>query len=138
MLETQLTVVRRRLEVELFPGSHPHLEALERQLSEYFSGGRQEFDLPLYLSGTPFQEKVWNGLRAIPYGTTRSYQEQAELLGNPLAVRAVARANGENRMAIVIPCHRVIGKDGGLVGYGGGLWRKQFLLNLERTRRPAA
>jgi O-6-methylguanine DNA methyltransferase len=83
------------------------------------------------MAGTPFQIKVWKILQTIPYGTTRSYAEQAKLLGIINAVRAVARANGDNKIAIIIPCHRVIGSDGKLVGYGGGLWRKKYLLNLE-------
>lgn len=90
-----------------------------------------EFNLPLILKGTAFQQKIWNQLQKIPFGKTKSYQEQAIVLGNPTAVRAVARANGDNRISIIIPCHRVIGKNGELVGYGGGIWRKQFLLNHE-------
>jgi len=132
MLETQLARLRRFLAAEILPGSNEHFAALDAQLAEYFAGSRRTFDVPLVLAGTPFQERVWEGLRTIPYGTTRSYQEQAERLGSPSAVRAVARANGDNRISILIPCHRVIGKDGKLVGYGGGLWRKQFLLDLER------
>jgi AraC family transcriptional regulator of adaptative response/methylated-DNA-[protein]-cysteine methyltransferase len=132
MIETQLARLRQRLSAEILSGSSPHFAPLNAQLAEYFSGTRRAFDLPLVLAGTPFQEKVWEGLRTIPYGTTRSYQEQAQRLGIPEAVRAVARANGDNRIAILVPCHRVIGKDGKLVGYGGGLWRKQHLLDLER------
>jgi AraC family transcriptional regulator of adaptative response/methylated-DNA-[protein]-cysteine methyltransferase len=86
----------------------------------------------LVLDGTEFQKKVWQELQKIPFSVTRSYLEQAIALGNPKAIRAVARAHGDNRIAIIIPCHRVIGKDGQLVGYGGGMWRKQFLLNLEK------
>jgi AraC family transcriptional regulator of adaptative response/methylated-DNA-[protein]-cysteine methyltransferase len=104
---------------------------LNAQLEEYFSGDRKEFDLPLVLPGTPFQQKVWAGLQAIPYGSTRSYKGQAEVIGHPNAVRAVAKANGDNRVAILIPCHRVTGANGELVGYGGGVWRKQYLLKLE-------
>jgi AraC family transcriptional regulator of adaptative response/methylated-DNA-[protein]-cysteine methyltransferase len=119
------------LNAKVVPGSHPHLEALNDQLDEYFSGKRKEFDLSLVLPGTPFQKKVWMGLQAIPYGATRSYKEQAEVIGSPRAVRAVARANGENRIVVLIPCHRVIGANGELVGYGGGVSRKQYLLELE-------
>jgi AraC family transcriptional regulator of adaptative response/methylated-DNA-[protein]-cysteine methyltransferase len=104
---------------------------LNEQLDEYFSGKRKEFDLPLVFPGTPFQQKVWAGLQTILYGSTRSYTEQAEAIGSPNAVRAVAKANGDNRIAILIPCHRVIGASGELVGYGGGLSRKQYLLKLE-------
>ena len=91
------------------------------------------FDLPLLLDGTEFQQIVWKELQKIPYGSTRSYEQQAIAIKNPKAIRAVARANGDNRIAIIVPCHRVIGKDGKLVGYGGGIWRKQFLLNLEKN-----
>ena len=101
------------------------------QLIEYFNGRRKEFDLPLLTAGTPFQERVWESLRTIPCGGTRSYQQQAEAIGQPEAVRTVARANGDNRIAILVPCHRVVGKNGRLTGYGGGLWRKRYLLELE-------
>jgi len=131
MLETQLKRLHKLLNAECVPGFSQHFERLNSQLEEYFSGKRKEFDLPLVLAGTPFQQKVWKGLQTIPYGATRSYKEQAEIIGLPDAVRAVAKANGDNRIAIVIPCHRVIGANGKLVGYGGGLWRKQYLLNLE-------
>jgi len=131
MLETQISRLKRRLRAEFVPGSNRHFKALHQQLQEYFAGKRKEFSLPLVMQGTPFQQDVWKALQAIPYGETRSYQEQAGLLGKPRAVRAVAQANGDNRISIIIPCHRVIGKDGKLVGYGGGLWRKRFLLDLE-------
>jgi len=102
MLETQIVRLKRRLNGELVPGSSPHFKLLNTQIEEYFAGIRKEFDLPLVLPGTLFQQKVWDILRTIPYGTTRSYQEQAKLAGNPQAVRAVARANGDNRIAIII------------------------------------
>jgi AraC family transcriptional regulator of adaptative response/methylated-DNA-[protein]-cysteine methyltransferase len=133
MLETELKQVSKLLDAECVPGDCKHLDALNRQLEEYFAGKRKEFDLPLVLAGTPFQQKVWAGLQTIPYGTTRSYKQQAEALGVPSAVRAVANANGDNHIAVVIPCHRVIGSDGKLTGYGGGLWRKQHLLDLETS-----
>lgn len=104
------------------------------QLDQYFAGERSDFDLPVALRGTPFQMRVWEALREIPYGETRSYQEIARRVDSPRAVRAVGGANGRNPVAIVIPCHRVIGADGSLTGYGGGLWRKEFLMNLERSR----
>jgi AraC family transcriptional regulator of adaptative response/methylated-DNA-[protein]-cysteine methyltransferase len=132
MIETQIKRLKKRLNAEFIPGPNKHFNELDRQLREYFDGKRKEFELPLILDGTDFQQKVWKELTRIPYGSTRSYNDQATALKNPKAVRAVARANGENRIAIIIPCHRVIGKDGKLVGYGGGIWRKQFLLNLER------
>jgi methylated-DNA-[protein]-cysteine S-methyltransferase len=102
------------------------------QLQEYFAGKRTQFDLPIGFSGTAFQKLAWRALLTIPYGETRSYAEQAQLIGNPKAVRAVGRANGLNSIGIVVPCHRVIGKSGKLTGYAGGLDKKQFLLNLER------
>lgn len=132
MLESQLATLRKRLKRALVPGSHPHLDRLREQLAEYFDRRRRDFDLPLHAPGTPFEESVWRALLAIPYGEVRSYSGIAEAVGSPKAVRAVGRANGMNRIAIVIPCHRVIGKDGSPVGYGGGLWRKQRLLDLER------
>jgi AraC family transcriptional regulator of adaptative response/methylated-DNA-[protein]-cysteine methyltransferase len=104
---------------------------LDNQLNEYFEGTRKKFDLLLETPGSKFQQSVWRQLQSIPYATTRSYKEQAEAIGNPAAVRAVANANGMNRIAIVIPCHRVIGSDGKLTGYGGGLWRKKYLLDFE-------
>jgi len=112
-------------------GSHLLLEALEHQLAEYWSGRLRTFSVPLDLQGSPFQQKVWQSLMTIPWGKTRTYQEQARLLGDPNAIRAVATANGRNPVAIVVPCHRVIGTDGSLTGYAGGLERKQFLLELE-------
>jgi AraC family transcriptional regulator of adaptative response/methylated-DNA-[protein]-cysteine methyltransferase len=137
MLETQLSRLRSLLHADLFPGDGPHLATLEGQLAEYFDGTRRAFDLPLVVPGTPFQQTVWAELQAIPYGETRSYQGVAESVGQTSAVRAVARANGDNRIAILIPCHRVIGKNGRLTGYGGGLWRKRFLLDLERKYAKA-
>jgi AraC family transcriptional regulator of adaptative response/methylated-DNA-[protein]-cysteine methyltransferase len=109
-----------------------HLNSLEKQLAEYFKGKRRDFDIPLDLVGTEFQKKVWLSLLQVPYGHTISYAEQAKLIGRPAAVRAVANANGQNRVAIILPCHRVIGSDGTLTGYGGGLWRKEKLLELEK------
>jgi methylated-DNA-[protein]-cysteine S-methyltransferase len=102
-----------------------------RQLSEYFEGSRQEFDLPLQLSGTEFQRQVWTELTVVPFGQTVSYGDLARSIGKPSAVRAVGAANGQNPVSIVVPCHRVIGSDGGLTGYGGGLERKQWLLKHE-------
>ncbi len=106
-------------------------DQLKNELEEYFSGSRQTFDVPLDFEGTDFQEQAWNALIAIPYGETRSYQDQANTINKPKAVRAVAGANHRNKISILIPCHRVIGKNGSLTGYGGELWRKEFLLKLE-------
>jgi len=135
MLETQLKRLNTLLHAECVPGTDRYLDELSVQLKEYFAGIRTAFDLPLVLPGTPFQKAVWEGLQKIPYGKTRSYEEQAKFLGRPDAIRAVARANGDNRISIIIPCHRVIGKNGKLVGYGGGLWRKQYLLDHESKHR---
>ena len=114
------------------PG-HPVLRKAVRQLGEYFAGKRKTFDLPLAPEGTPFQRDVWKALRAIPYGKTQSYGDIARRIGRPKAVRAVGAANGANPISIVVPCHRVIGADGSLTGYGGGLPRKKKLLTLEHV-----
>ena len=131
MLPTQLQRVRKRFAAEIASGASPIFDRLQTQLDQYFAGQRQSFDLPLQLPGTPFQELVWRELGNIAYGHTRSYQQMAQALGKPEAVRAVGKANGDNRMAIIVPCHRVVGADGKLVGYGGKLWRKRYLLELE-------
>jgi AraC family transcriptional regulator, regulatory protein of adaptative response / methylated-DNA-[protein]-cysteine methyltransferase len=131
MLEAQAGALRSHLALPAVPASHPHLERLKTELGEYFGGARRVFDLPLHEPGTLFQERVWAALREIPCGETRSYSELARALGDPAAVRAVAQANGRNRIAILVPCHRVIGADGGLGGYGGGVWRKKRLLEIE-------
>jgi len=116
-----------------FPESvTPILERACQQLDEYFSGSRKEFDIPLSMVGTPFQHSVWQELLTIPYAQTTSYQQIAKAIGRPKAVRAVGAANGRNPIAIIVPCHRVIGADGSLTGYGGGLWRKEWLLAHER------
>jgi len=115
-------------------GVPPILGECCRQLEEYFSGKRRRFDLALDLQGTEFEKKVWRQLLRIPYGQTASYQETAQAIGRPKAVRAVGAANGKNLVAIIVPCHRVIGRDGRLVGYGGGLWRKKWLLDHESRR----
>lgn len=132
MLETGLKVLARRMNATIVQGSNEHFEPLQKELERYFAGTLKEFSVPLHFPGTPFQQSVWKELQRIPYGTTRSYKEQAIGLGQPSAVRAVANANGTNRIALIIPCHRVIGDDGQLTGYGGGLWRKQWLLDHEK------
>lgn len=106
--------------------------AAREQLAAYFAGERTDFDLPVAATGTPFQHEVWHALTEIPYGTTWSYGDLAQRIGKPAAVRAVGLANGRNPVSIVVPCHRVVGADGSLTGYGGGLDRKRFLLDLER------
>jgi AraC family transcriptional regulator of adaptative response/methylated-DNA-[protein]-cysteine methyltransferase len=120
------------LETTVKEGRNKHLRLLKKQLKEYFTGKRKEFSIPLISPGTEFQVEAWKELQKIPYGETRSYNDQAEALKNSGAVRAVAHANGMNRIAIIIPCHRVIGSDKRLVGYGGGLKRKQWLLDHEK------
>ncbi|HET9497467.1 MAG TPA: methylated-DNA--[protein]-cysteine S-methyltransferase [Candidatus Limnocylindria bacterium] len=128
---TALRNAARRLNAYPTIGRHPHLETLRAQLDEYFAGSRTTFDLPLAPRGTAFEESVWSWLRTIPSGQTRTYAEGATAVGRPQAVRAIGRANGANPLAIVVPCHRVIGSDGDLTGYGGGVWRKRALLELE-------
>jgi len=132
MLETQIERVKKLLNAQTAPGASPYFEHLESELQQYFDGKLTSFAVPVILPGSSFQQKVWAALSEIPYGATRSYKQQAESLGNPRAIRAVARANGDNRISLIIPCHRVIGEDGHLVGYGGGIWRKKYLLDLER------
>jgi AraC family transcriptional regulator of adaptative response/methylated-DNA-[protein]-cysteine methyltransferase len=132
MLEKQLTILGRRLKLAVVPGENEHLARLRREMDEYFTGRRRVFEVSLHTTGTPFQERVWHELERIPYGETRSYASIAGTLGCPGAVRAVGQANGMNRIAIVLPCHRVVNADGRLGGYGGGLWRKQRLLALEQ------
>ncbi len=131
MLETELKDLAKRLNSTIVQGENPHFPKLRQELAEYFGGSRKEFSIPLLTPGTDFQVQVWQELQNIKFGQTRSYKAQAVALGNAEAVRAVARANGMNRIAIVIPCHRVVGSDGQLTGYAGGLWRKQRLLELE-------
>ena len=111
----------------------PLIKDAFRQLSEYLIGERKEFDLPIRMRGTEFQKRVWRALLDIPYGETRSYKQIAEAIGNPKGVRAVGMANNRNQLLIVIPCHRVIGASGSLVGYGQGLEMKEFLLRLEKS-----
>src|SRR5262245_17857740 len=134
MLETQFDVLRRRLGCAIVPGENEHLKKLKRELADYFAGKLRQFTVPLVYPGTPFQKRVWDELLRIPYGQTRAYEEMAARIGHPGAQRAVGTANGCNRIAIVIPCHRVVNKDGKLGGYGGGLWRKQMLLDLEQGK----
>ena len=132
MLNTEYKVLERYLQTTVEEGENKHFQTLLNQLKEYFEGTRKEFSLPLVIPGTDFQQAVWKELMKIPFGTTRSYQEQSEALGKPESIRAVANANGMNRISIVIPCHRIIGSDGKLTGYGGGLKRKKWLLDHEK------
>ncbi len=134
-VHAHLTRLERRFSSATTPltGSLPIFNLLRQELDEYFTGQRLAFDLPLLYPGTSFQQSVWDALRAIPYGETRTYAEMAAQLNHPQAARAVGAANGRNPLSILIPCHRLIRKNGGLGGYGGGLWRKQRLLQLEQA-----
>lgn len=129
----QTQALRRWFDEPILPGTNAALEQMRAQLEEYFAGQRTRFDVKLALAGTPFQESVWKALLDIPYGETRSYEDIARAIGNPNAQRAVGKANGDNRLAILIPCHRVVEKGGALRGYAGGLWRKQRLLEIEQA-----
>lgn len=133
MLETEFIDLQKRLDSIIIPGRNPHIDLVIEELSAYFSGNFKNFQVPLHTPGTVFQNQVWRALRDIPFGETVSYQYLAKAIDNPKAVRAVGRANGMNRIAIIIPCHRVIGADGELTGYGGGLWRKEWLINHEKA-----
>jgi AraC family transcriptional regulator of adaptative response/methylated-DNA-[protein]-cysteine methyltransferase len=132
MLDAQFATLRKIFKQAIVPGENEHIKQLKRELGEYFRGTRKRFDVPLLYPGTDFQQSVWKELIKIPYGKTVSYEDVARRIGCPDAQRAVGHANGLNRIAIVIPCHRVVNKNGNLGGYGGGLWRKQKLLQLER------
>jgi AraC family transcriptional regulator of adaptative response/methylated-DNA-[protein]-cysteine methyltransferase len=132
MLEAQFVTLRKRFACAIVPGENEHIRRLKRELSEYFNGERKKFTVPLIYPGTEFQQKVWKQLLRIPCGKTVSYEDIARQIGSPRAHRAVGHANGLNRIAIVIPCHRVVNKSGELGGYGGGLWRKRKLLDLEQ------
>ncbi|WP_345786131.1 trifunctional transcriptional activator/DNA repair protein Ada/methylated-DNA--[protein]-cysteine S-methyltransferase [Rubellicoccus peritrichatus] len=131
-LEREVECLRKRLKVAIIPGRTKITDSIEKELTEYFAGALKAFTTPIAYTGSDFQKSVWEQLRKIPYGKTRSYAEQAKAIGNPSAVRAVARANGANQLAIIVPCHRVIGSDGKLTGYAGGLARKQWLLENEQ------
>jgi AraC family transcriptional regulator of adaptative response/methylated-DNA-[protein]-cysteine methyltransferase len=134
MLETQLHIVTSRFRARLEPGRTTVHDRIQSELDGYFGESGSAFSVPLVRPGTPFQERVWDALLTIPAGETASYAQIAARIGQPSAVRAVARANGMNRLALVVPCHRVIASDGTLAGYGGGIWRKAALLDRERRR----
>ncbi len=131
MLQTEIKALTKIFDATVIQSSNLHLDQLEKELSEYFDRSRKLFSVVLDTPGTVFQLKVWEELKMIPFGTTRSYKQQAIQIHHPTAMRAVARANGMNRVAIVIPCHRVIGENGHLTGYAGGIWRKKWLLDME-------
>jgi len=132
ILNTGYKILSKYLNSPVYEGENEHSELLRKELYEYFEGKRKMFSGNMVLAGTEFQQSVWRDLQNIPFGETRSYSKQAEAINRPGAVRAVANANGLNKIAIVIPCHRVIGEDGSLTGYRGKLWRKRWLLDHER------
>ncbi len=136
-LENEIAILRKKMNCAVIPGENVHLKQIDTELADYFSGRRLSFRVPIILHGTDFERQVWHALRKIGVGQCRSYGCIAESLGRPAAVRAVGRANGKNSLAIVVPCHRVIGSNGKLTGYGGGLWRKQWLLDHEKKYQPA-
>jgi AraC family transcriptional regulator of adaptative response/methylated-DNA-[protein]-cysteine methyltransferase len=134
-LEKEIERLRLRLKAAIIPGMTEPLRSIERELKNYFEGTLKKFKTPFFLLGSPFQQRVWNELLKIPYGTTRSYAAQAALMGEPKATRAVANANGANQLAIVIPCHRIVNSNGALGGYGGGMARKEWLLQHEAKHK---
>jgi AraC family transcriptional regulator of adaptative response/methylated-DNA-[protein]-cysteine methyltransferase len=138
MLETEFKDLMKRLDAVILPGKNQYLDQVQQELQEYFDGKRMHFTLSLHTPGTDFQQSVWEMLKEIPFGETRSYKQQAIKLNKPNAVRAVASANGMNRVAIIIPCHRVIGSNGDLTGYAGGLSRKKWLLDHEKKHSGKA
>jgi len=132
MLETEFKDLQKLLKANIISGENIHIKQAKTEINEYFEGKRKTFDVKLETPGTAFQNSVWNCLQEIEYGTTATYQQQAERINNPKAIRAVASANGYNRISIIVPCHRVIGKDGKMTGYGGGIERKKWLIEHEQ------
>ncbi len=135
MLDAQFKTLRKHFKCSIVPGDNKHISNLKKELQEYFNGTLKNFTVPIIYPGSSFQQKVWNELLKIPYGKTLTYEELAHRVDVPKGQRAVGHANGLNRIAIVIPCHRVVNKNGSLGGYGGGLWRKQKLLLLEKVNK---
>ncbi len=132
-LNKRIEKLKSCMKAEIMAGKTDPICSIKDEIDRYFSGNLKNFKTPLYLEGTLFQQMAWEELQRIPYGTTRSYREQANLIGNSKAYRAVANANGKNPIPIVVPCHRIIHNDGGFGGYGGGLSRKKWLLDHERN-----
>ncbi|MDL1913127.1 MAG: methylated-DNA--[protein]-cysteine S-methyltransferase [Bergeyella sp.] len=130
-LPSDLAILEHTFSCKIIHKEFPLFKELRSQLSEYFEGKRKEFSIPVFCIGSDFQKNVWGTLAKIPYGSTVSYKDQARALNRPSAVRAVANADGANKISILIPCHRVLGSDGSLKGYAGGVWRKEKLLTLE-------
>jgi len=133
-LEEELARLSKELNASIEHGEHPHLSKLERELNEYFDKKRRDFTVPLHLTGTTFQKAVWRSLLEIPFGKTWTYKQQAIHLGQLPAIRAIAASNGQNKHAILIPCHRVIGSNGSLTGYAAGLSKKEWLLKFEMDK----
>ena len=131
-LDKEKKALETHFDSKLVNGNNAHLDLLSKELAAYFNGELLEFTVPIVLNGTAFQKKVWQALLEVPYGETRTYMEQTKIIGDQKAIRAVATANGKNQIAIVVPCHRIIGSDGSLTGYAGGIENKRALLNLER------
>jgi len=132
-IEIQLKALNKFYQSEIKAGESALLTLLKQQLDDYFNHQLQQFTVPLDIKGTLFQQQAWQALLDIPYAQTKNYQQQAESMNNPKAARAVGNANRKNRISILIPCHRVIAKNGGMAGYGGEIWRKKYLINLEKN-----
>jgi AraC family transcriptional regulator of adaptative response/methylated-DNA-[protein]-cysteine methyltransferase len=137
-LEAEFAELKRLLNADMVPGRNQYSTQLETELKEYFEGSRKTFSVPLHTPGNEFAQSVWTTLQQIPYGKTCSYKEQAEMMNNPKAIRAIASTNGRNRLAIIIPCHRVIGSDGTMTGYAAGVDKKKWLLKFEMEHSEKA
>ncbi len=133
-LEKEIERLRIKLKAVIIPGRTSAIDLIEKELAEYFSGKLKTFRTPIHMLGSPFQKTVWQELMRIPYGQTKSYLAQADAIGKPTAFRAVANANGANQLAIIIPCHRIINSNGNIGGYGGGISRKRWLINMEKDK----
>ncbi|WBX75756.1 methylated-DNA--[protein]-cysteine S-methyltransferase [Tenacibaculum ovolyticum] len=133
MLETEFKYLQKLLKANIISGDNEHIKQVKKEIKEYFEGTRKTFNVKLETPGTEFQNQVWNCLKQIKYGTTTTYQKLAKKINNPKAIRAVASANGYNRISIIVPCHRVVGKDGKMIGYGDGIERKKWLIEHERN-----
>ncbi|KTD08978.1 Ada protein (O6-methylguanine-DNA methyltransferase) [Legionella gratiana] len=134
-LEHEIEKVKQKMKATIIPGNTPPINSIEKELQEYFAGHLKKFNTPIKRIGSPFQKMAWHALTSIPYGETRSYAEQAQAIGKPTAYRAIANANGANQLAIIVPCHRIINSSGSLGGYGGGIARKQWLIEHEKKNK---
>lgn len=137
-IQNELDQLSKQTGFQLIEGDHPILLQTQKELFDYFSGQLKQFSIPLIPQGNEFAQSVWQTLLEIPYGTTWTYKQQADFMSNPLAIRAIAAANGRNPIAVIVPCHRVIGSNGSLTGYAGGLDKKRWLLQLEKNNSPVA